>query len=576
MPKATSVARKENAAPNRVPDSMLITQRSERKVTLTRADGADGRPHLESKVMCIGYKGCKCGLIVFIPEALLHCSSTRSERLRDHERSEKHKNAEEAKAGAFAASFRRLDQDDAGVLVESRRALAVPRAFSQLGDGPPSTLRPVDRRATAAAATPAAPVLSTPATQNGIFTVQLPRCNVADAGKSASAHMLPGYMIFTGLDSGSSAEIWLAKKRTKNDRLAQLDAQILGARASKGVLLVKRREEVEMTAKLLHNDASAKFFAVKVFYDTLDATFDFGDEGKVFLALAERGVSCNFLVQCVDMPMTAAGQGALVLEYGAGGSLASLLEMMEERGVKLSEPSAPILASHMFSGLAALHEADVSHRDVKLDNVIVCLGTDETLELLERFAADPFVHGATERALVKICDFALACLGPSHTFAGNGGDEALGPPQGTLEYLAPEIFAAERYDAKIADVFAAGICFQQLLRGVTDASPAAERLLAKLLEPDVTLRISAAEAVKMAKHLVICEAGVPAATAATPLRLAGMSGFTPAAQPAQPARGSSSRGSSSRASRSRAAASRTPGDLMCFTPIAEAPGDAEA
>ena len=90
------------------------------------------------------------------------------------------------------------------------------------------------------------------------------------------------------------------------------------------------------------------------------------------------------------------------------------------------------------------------------------------------------------------------------------------------------------------------------------------------------LRLSAAEAVQTAQHLIFGEAGVPAATAATPLRLAGTSGFTPAA-PQQV------RGASSRSSRSRTADSCAAGDggdttgersllcIVCYTSHCHAP-----
>ena len=90
------------------------------------------------------------------------------------------------------------------------------------------------------------------------------------------------------------------------------------------------------------------------------------------------------------------------------------------------------------------------------------------------------------------------------------------------------------------------------------------------------LRLSAAEAVQTAQHLIFGEAGVPAATAATPLRLASTSGFTPAA-PQQV------RGASSRSSRSRTADSCAAGDggdttgersllcIVCYTSHCHAP-----
>ena len=62
-------------------------------------------------------------------------------------------------------------------------------------------------------------------------------------------------------------------------------------------------------------------------------------------------------------------------------------------------------------------------------------------------------------------------------------------PQGTLEYLAPEMFdEQQQFDPKVADVFAAGMCLEKLLVGVAGGgSAAAARLLGKLANLNLTL-----------------------------------------------------------------------------------------
>ena len=72
---------------------------------------------------------------------------------------------------------------------------------------------------------------------------------------------------------------------------------------------------------------------------------------------------------------------------------------------------------------------------------------------------------------------------PGQTLVGSSS------PQGTLEYLAPEMFdEQQQFDPKVADVFAAGMCLEKLLVGVAGGgSAAAARLLGKLANLNLTL-----------------------------------------------------------------------------------------
>ena len=76
------------------------------------------------------------------------------------------------------------------------------------------------------------------------------------------------------------------------------------------------------------------------------------------------------------------------------------------------ELAALILISQLLSGLASLHSADIAHRDVKLENVVVCNDAATMLNLLARCSREPEFYGATTRPLLKLCDFVLACLTP--------------------------------------------------------------------------------------------------------------------------------------------------------------------
>ena len=165
-------------------------------------------------------------------------------------------------------------------------------------------------------------------------------------------------------------------------------------------------------------------------------------------------------------------------------------------------------------------------------------------------------------ALIKMADWALSHEGNDHTFQGADGD-MLDNLQGTPEYFAPEMINQLRYDAKPADVWAAGKVCHKLLAAcppftaASMRSPAAESLLSKLTEPDVARRATATDGVRLAEHAMHNKTGVPPPTVATPLRQGGLAGFTPAAHP------------STRASR-RGQPSRQQHDLMLFTPIEQA------
>eukprot|EP00168_Porphyra_purpurea_P006538 TRINITY_DN1804_c0_g1_i2.p1 TRINITY_DN1804_c0_g1~~TRINITY_DN1804_c0_g1_i2.p1 ORF type:complete len:521 (+),score=96.45 TRINITY_DN1804_c0_g1_i2:1997-3559(+) len=93
----------------------------------------------------------------------------------------------------------------------------------------------------------------------------------------------------------------------------------------------------------------------------------------------------------------------------------------------------------ILSGLAALHDAGIAHRDVKLEN------------LLAVNVAPPLV--------VKIADFGLCA-----TVDGDHPDACLTDLVGTSFYLAPEILSGEPYGRPV-DLWAAGVTLYLCLSG---------------------------------------------------------------------------------------------------------------
>ena len=146
------------------------------------------------------------------------------------------------------------------------------------------------------------------------------------------------------------------------------------------------------------------------------------------------------LVSVIDFGVTVPGGPFLVMEYVRGTSLSRILDSEGP----LSLRRAAGLVGQILSALETAHGAGVVHADIKSENILVEGGE----------------RGEEER--VKIIDFGLARLGgPAE--ADLGGDEML---SGTPEYLAPEVILS-REPTALADLYAAGVIFFELLTGAT-------------------------------------------------------------------------------------------------------------
>ena len=128
----------------------------------------------------------------------------------------------------------------------------------------------------------------------------------------------------------------------------------------------------------------------------------------------------------------------LVTELLEGGEL---LEALLDRG-NYTEADAAAIMRPVLEGLAYMHSRGVTHRDLKLENLLL---------------AD-----ATDLSSVRIADFGLAKAAFS---SGNGDRPGVGAICGTPSYLAPEIIAGQRYTPAV-DCWAAGVCLYILLSGV--------------------------------------------------------------------------------------------------------------
>ncbi len=120
----------------------------------------------------------------------------------------------------------------------------------------------------------------------------------------------------------------------------------------------------------------------------------------------------------------------LVMEYLPGITMRELLR--EQR--RLSIPQTITIMDAVLSGLAAAHRADIVHRDVKPENVLLA-----------------------EDGRIKIGDFGLARATSANTATGQ-------MLLGTIAYLAPELVTRGTADAR-SDIYALGIMLYEMLVG---------------------------------------------------------------------------------------------------------------
>jgi serine/threonine-protein kinase len=142
------------------------------------------------------------------------------------------------------------------------------------------------------------------------------------------------------------------------------------------------------------------------------------------------------VVAIADFGTTAAGLPCIVMEFIKGEDLGA---RMKRRGALPWRESLFIIRG-ILSGLDALHAAQVLHRDLKPDNVVIAPGEPE---------------------VVKLIDFGIA----KPTGGGNGTRlTSTGSVVGTPAYMAPEQLLGYDLDVR-SDIYTAGMILFELLTG---------------------------------------------------------------------------------------------------------------
>lgn len=144
----------------------------------------------------------------------------------------------------------------------------------------------------------------------------------------------------------------------------------------------------------------------------------------------------------------------LITEYISGVPLSSLLKTRLSR--KLNETEAKAIFKQITNGVAYCHSKNISHRDLKLDNILLENGDK-----------------------VKVIDFGFAsCM--------HQGEKAK-MFCGTPSYMAPEIVSKQEYAGPPADIWALGVVLYVMLTGTFPFRGSSDRELFRKIKCGVTV-----------------------------------------------------------------------------------------
>ncbi|KAF9288121.1 Protein kinase [Linnemannia elongata] len=203
--------------------------------------------------------------------------------------------------------------------------------------------------------------------------------------------------------------------------------------------------------RLLHNIGQGSFSEVKLAVDTRT-----GDHvaikvmSRAMVQSSDRlGISVrreSDLLKSIQHPniigfrevVETSLQMCIVLDYAAGGEL---FEYVADKRAIASEQDIQCIFAQIVDAVDYLHQLNIVHRDLKLENVLLEPQT-----------------GAPLRPKVKLTDFGLAKVIDMDS-------PLLTTRCGSEDYAAPEIILGQPYDGREADIWSLGVVLYALLVG---------------------------------------------------------------------------------------------------------------
>ncbi|KAI5121895.1 hypothetical protein M0805_001099 [Coniferiporia weirii] len=248
------------------------------------------------------------------------------------------------------------------------------------------------------------------------------------------------------------------------------------------------------TVRIARHSKTGKYAAVKIvskiqLVQSRRSLHNLEDDTERILIGLEREI---VVMKLIDHPnimrlydvWETSGELYLILEYVEGGEL---FDYICERG-RLPATEALDYFQQLIGAMDYCHRLNIAHRDLKPENLL--LDKDKTL---------------------KVADFGMA--------AWQGGGNLLETACGSPHYAAPEIIAGKPYDGTTSDIWSSGVILFALLAGKlpfddenvttllekvrlgkfimpSDIDLGAQDLLKKMLEKDVTRRITITQILK--------------------------------------------------------------------------------
>eukprot|EP00347_Sterkiella_histriomuscorum_P013145 403365841 len=192
--------------------------------------------------------------------------------------------------------------------------------------------------------------------------------------------------------AGSQSELYDLQFCSDGSTADNLDSYIIGKRIGQGAYAVSVKREIKIMERLDHKGIAKLYEA----FDTHKQVF-------------------------------------LIMEYVNGGSLHGYLKSKPNR--QMHEIEAKYLFKQVVSALYYCHQRNVTHRDIKLENILLNDGQNQ----------------------VKLIDFGFSTCIPN--------DKKIKLFCGTPSYMAPEIVSKKEYCGPPADVWALGVLLFALLCG---------------------------------------------------------------------------------------------------------------